>query len=75
MKSELKWNELNDNGFTKVKTCNRVPTHTYQVTKPEGIDWPEDQELISWCDGGPGCNFGGRVSTWGKSGVVEVYVD
>ena len=75
MKSTLKWNELTEKGFTKKRTCNMVPTHHYEVTKPANLEWPEDSELISWCDGGPGMNFGGRTDLGKNLGVVSVYVD
>lgn len=75
MKSNLKWNELTNNGFSKKMTNNRGATHQYEVTKPINLEWPEDSELISWCDGGPGMNFGGRVSLGDTSGTVYVYVD
>lgn len=75
MKSTLKWNELSDKGFTKVRTGNMTPTHHYEVSKPIELEWPEDKELISWCDGGPGMNFGGRTSIGKNTAVVSVYVD
>ena len=75
MKSTLKWNELWENGFSNSRTCNRTPTHTYEVKKPSNVEWPEDTEIISWCDGGPGMNFGGRVRKIGDVAYVDVYVD
>lgn len=75
MKSTLKWNELSDKGFTKNRTSHTNATHHYQVNKPTHLEWPEDIELIAWCDGGPGMNFGGITSLGQNTGTVSVYVD
>lgn len=70
-----KWNELTDKGYKKQMTRNRGATHSYTVTKPANEDWPEKNELISFCDGGPGMNFGGKVREYGDTASVDVYVD
>jgi len=76
MKSALKWNELSTAGFRRMVIANTIPTSRYQVSKPDSVEWPEDVELISFCDGGT-FHFGGNVkSTTDKNIVrVDVYVD
>ncbi len=75
-RSNLKWNELSEAGFIKVKRSWAIPAQDYDVTKPRSQTlWPEDSELIAWCDGGPGMNFGGRTILGQDTGKVWVYVD
>jgi hypothetical protein len=76
MKTTLKWNELSERGFVKTMTKNSGASHKYTVTKPNTeLYWPENTELISWCDGGPGMNWGGNVEFSGDAAYVTVYVD
>lgn len=57
-------------------TENRGATHKFEVVRTNTAeDWPEDQTLINWCDGGPQ-NFGGKViNIDDNKKLVHVYVD
>lgn len=62
--------------FRKDMTSNRGATHKYLVTRlVPGTEWPGEQTLVNWCDGGPN-NFGGRVIALSEhQREVHVYVD
>jgi hypothetical protein len=62
--------------LSRKMTANRGATHKYEVTRTNPAEeWPEDQTLINWCDGGP-TNFGGRVEKLDPDKrIVHVYVD
>jgi hypothetical protein len=62
-------------GFKKVQISNRGATHKYELTKPIGLSWPENVNLINFCDG-TNANFGGSVNHISSDrAIVNVYVD
>ena len=74
-RSNLKWNELSDKGFTKERLHHNDEVHEYQVIRPSSEPlWPESHELIAWCCGLAIPGMDGVVCTYGDTADVSVHV-
>ena len=64
--------DLKEKGFIIERTYKGMATQKFVVTRPDNIPWPDNREIINFCNSGVS-HFGGRVNRWITVAYVDVY--